>query len=580
MSLPANGYQVQGQGVVTADQLNTLVQWTTNVSTLRKFVGIGRMQVYLQGLVTIGDGGQGDFYWNATSLGPDNGTSIIVPNGVAMGAWVRIASLSPENLLFVANLTALRALSTSAFLPNQLVYMEGYASAGDGGGGMFVATTVNPGADNGGTIVWSSTAGTYYLRQYSPQSIDARWFGVFPGTTDNGVPINAAIVALGRGILILPAGTLSYSTPLALNGKTDVTIKGQGGVTAGGAPGTGLRYTGTGSTTAINMASSIGCWFMDVQFVYSSASFTGKLIANSGGFYCGVERVSFFGAGAINTADCFIDLDQSQNFTVRVFAMGAGGLRAAIAGPSIGHFCTNVHISEGEFSGCITPPISNCGDEWLISNVAFERLTSGVAGAFAHYDARTSRGLTFLNCFFGDVTVGGGTWISARNANAFTANGCQFGGSGSADGTIGVALQATLGFTITGNSFESIGTAISLSGSCSQQNIAGNEYTGVGVQVATPSAMAGYATPGYEITPSGIVRQWGTSSVTTGTPLVITLPFASMAVLYAIKLTLLSPTGAGNTTYATSASATAFSANVNGTAGANSVYWEVTGGRY
>lgn len=89
MTLPSNEVTVQGLGAETADTLNTKIQWTSNLTSLRAFVGASGMMVYLQGLSTPNDGGQGIFYWNATAPGPDDGVNVIVPNGVTVGAWVR-----------------------------------------------------------------------------------------------------------------------------------------------------------------------------------------------------------------------------------------------------------------------------------------------------------------------------------------------------------------------------------------------------------------------------------------------------------------------------------------------------------
>ena len=50
------------------------------------------MTVFIEGYNTPGDGGAGAFYWNTTSLGPDNGTTVIVPQPGVIGAWIRLIS--------------------------------------------------------------------------------------------------------------------------------------------------------------------------------------------------------------------------------------------------------------------------------------------------------------------------------------------------------------------------------------------------------------------------------------------------------------------------------------------------------
>lgn len=94
MASPENVVSYQGQGVVPADLLNTFVQWVPDVVTLRGFIGIDQMGVYLQGLAVAGDGGQGSFYWSSTATAPDDGQDVIVPSGAALGAWLRIPNIT------------------------------------------------------------------------------------------------------------------------------------------------------------------------------------------------------------------------------------------------------------------------------------------------------------------------------------------------------------------------------------------------------------------------------------------------------------------------------------------------------
>ena len=96
MTVPQNAVNYQGQGAVPADALNTFVQTVTNYATLRGFVGVAGMEIELQGGVNQNDGGQGNFVWSPIATGPDNGYSIIVPLGVAVGAWLRLSGTAPR----------------------------------------------------------------------------------------------------------------------------------------------------------------------------------------------------------------------------------------------------------------------------------------------------------------------------------------------------------------------------------------------------------------------------------------------------------------------------------------------------
>ncbi len=126
MTAPAPTVYIQGQGSVSADQLNTFLQGLTNVALLRTLTGVPGMQVNLLGYNSPNDGGQGGFYWSPTSLGPDNGNTIIVPTGgtlpsglAASGAWVRLGTPIGATFTTVAdiNYQALFSDSYIAYKP-------------------------------------------------------------------------------------------------------------------------------------------------------------------------------------------------------------------------------------------------------------------------------------------------------------------------------------------------------------------------------------------------------------------------------------------------------------------------------
>lgn len=90
MTVPANFVSANGVGAVSDDNLNTLVQVCNNVAAARAFVGITNMTIQLLGTTAPGDGGVGTFYWSATSTAEDDdGATVIRPNGVTVGAWLR-----------------------------------------------------------------------------------------------------------------------------------------------------------------------------------------------------------------------------------------------------------------------------------------------------------------------------------------------------------------------------------------------------------------------------------------------------------------------------------------------------------
>ena len=84
-----NSVAQDGQGAVPAGQLNAYLQTVPNLAALRGFIPQGPMAIQLQGYVSQADGGQGIFTWASGATGPDNGTTVIQPTGVAVGCWIR-----------------------------------------------------------------------------------------------------------------------------------------------------------------------------------------------------------------------------------------------------------------------------------------------------------------------------------------------------------------------------------------------------------------------------------------------------------------------------------------------------------
>lgn len=89
MGAPALTAYVQGVSVLSADGLNTFQQTCDSYAQLRAFVGSQSIQVFARGYTSPGDGGQGNYYWQANAAGPDDNFNVIVPSAGG-GAWVRI----------------------------------------------------------------------------------------------------------------------------------------------------------------------------------------------------------------------------------------------------------------------------------------------------------------------------------------------------------------------------------------------------------------------------------------------------------------------------------------------------------
>jgi len=197
MTAPTPFAFIQGQGVVSADNLNTFVQTVTNVVQLRQLIGLPGMQILLEGIVTPGDGGAGPFYWNTTSTSPDNGTSVIVPQPGVPGAWIRLV-ISQTSVVTISSVTAVSTFLGGSAVP--VIYVEGYSEINDGGEGIFVYDAEDSSTPaNGGTIIIDAS-NNRYVRETNGMPYSVRWFGAKGnGTTDDTAAIQAAENAAPTG---------------------------------------------------------------------------------------------------------------------------------------------------------------------------------------------------------------------------------------------------------------------------------------------------------------------------------------------------------------------------------------------
>lgn len=199
MALPSPTVYVAGPGFVGADQLNTFVQNVLNVAELRTFPGLTDMTILLLGTSTPDDGGQGFYYYDATSTAIDNGTTVIRPTGLTVGAWLLLPSPVGGNAAAIGLFT--NASSLAIPVGYDRVRTSGYGQVGYGGADYCYFATVTPTtvAANPQTQFYNTTTARGYALALD-QNINPMMFGAVPavghqgqtGSTapDSGVALN------------------------------------------------------------------------------------------------------------------------------------------------------------------------------------------------------------------------------------------------------------------------------------------------------------------------------------------------------------------------------------------------------
>lgn len=435
---------------------------------------------------------------------------------------------------------------------------------------------------------------------YPPvNSVPLMRYGADPtGVSTSDAALTAAIAALGAngGTIEFGPGLFKFSSKLLLTGLRSIVLKGAGMTTAGSAPATTLQYTGT-DTHFINLDNAYGIVIDGFSITYTNASFTGDLIraTNPGGLdpaYIVVKNC-LIGA-SIGTGCTHLNLDKCIFFRAENCNFVYGNPSVSGQNAAGGSYSNVVSFSNCVWHSSRQYPIKCPGESWTFDACTFENMLSGQAGAINSNASALILSLKMSGCWFGDVTVAGGTWLTLFG-RAISITGCRFGGE--VTSTMAISLRNVQGAAINGNSFDTFFTAFGFdTAGGTGIDISGNRYTNVTNQIgssanaplnlvmnpsapqaAPPAALGKFTTNGFEVSPNGIIRQWGTATVTTGTPLAVTFALAFPNALFALNVGLVTPSAGGNTSYATSPTTSGFSANVAGTAGSNTVHWQAVG---
>lgn len=344
-----------------------------------------------------------------------------------------------------------------------------------------------------------------------------------------------AVSAQNGGRIYLPAnppsGFYLFANPIILNQASGITIYGDGACTAGAGPATVVKYSGTGSTHFIQLTSALGCKIQGMQIVNTSGSFTGAMVrcGNDGvmghldSTFCAVQDVTFNA-----TSSCYhLDLNKCIEFQAERCNFAGGA--ASVKGQQSGGYANDISFYDCQWLGCASTPVLNGGQTWAFYSCTFEALSNGQAGGFA-YNGFDTLGITFRDCWFGDVSVAGGIWLNLA-ADGLVLSGNLF--SGETGNTYAVQLNNCLGFEIKGNCFTQLTTAINFGTPTSNGgDITGNYFDPSVTNIYGTLANAGnkinfnpnntlvgantssQSTSGWELSPNGVIRQWGTIAVT------------------------------------------------------------------
>lgn len=270
------------------------------------------------------------------------------------------------------------------------VYCDGYAAAGDGGGGEFVWYLGSTTTANGGTVFGAGTG--RWKRVYSG-ALNVRWFGVTGnGTTNDTTAIVSVLAAIpSGGALYFPAGTYlvqrGNGSLLADTIVADsVTIFGDGAasvITSKNAAGNITNDTSNEFYSVFQATGRDNLVFRDLSFngyctpfslyqcdgvVFDNIRDNG-LLANAGG-YLRDKTLYLYQCTDVRVVNCRFD-----NFQFAVYLSGTSGTRCKTVVVSNCHF--DQTVAAGSFTALFPVGVYvYFGDDVLVTGCTFKDIYS------------------------------------------------------------------------------------------------------------------------------------------------------------------------------------------------------------
>lgn len=119
-------------------------------------------------------------------------------NGTAVLFDPSAAVFTTGNGIEVSSVSALKSVAVAGLTTGKQARSSGYASAGDGGDGLWSYNSASSATENLGTVVAPTTGGGRWLRVFDGCNFLVDWFGAKgDGATDDAAAIDACVVAAG-----------------------------------------------------------------------------------------------------------------------------------------------------------------------------------------------------------------------------------------------------------------------------------------------------------------------------------------------------------------------------------------------
>lgn len=285
------------------------------------------------------------------------------------------------------------------------------------------------------------------------------------GVTDDTAAVSSAVsaaISAGGGTVAFPSGSYKLSSTLNLVGSSGITLLGSTGKGSGN---TYISFAMSDSSTGIDARGSKGLSLLNITVCYSSTTYSGYLIDLSANGSTASEQFSMIDGtlrqtGSTSTAKAFLYLDGLVGAYLQNIALfGANNLLIG-ANPS----GSSTPSSQVSFQGCsfanwIQGAIYCPGDNYKLDTSWFEIEATGTPCIYNNASVGCNN-LMVTNCWFGDCISSNTGLITLYNANNVNILGSLLDCSGHSPTTLISIFGACQDWSIRGNYFNNVTTAI------------------------------------------------------------------------------------------------------------------------
>lgn len=179
-------------------------------------------EISVLGYYTPGDGGGGQFYWDAASVLADDNENIIKVTSIATGRFIRLYEGNVE----YDSIASMRS-GAGGLYTGQLKTVHSYYSGGSCGGGKFYWLSTSTSADDGGRIIKAVPTTGRWIRITDSDIYIADNYGVKKDGSDTSTEMQnlADVISVSGGTIKLdPQGVYGFGTQIDFKSQSPINI--------------------------------------------------------------------------------------------------------------------------------------------------------------------------------------------------------------------------------------------------------------------------------------------------------------------------------------------------------------------